>query len=116
MVAMLLFNMVAPIAMANNNDTTNVALLCTSAGLIEVVITDSDQENSLNANLQSHSFADHCPFCNLSSLDFSLNTNKPIYPAPETNLALNYLSVPSPSPAKVIIKHALMRAPPVSYL
>jgi len=114
LVAVLLFNMVAPIAMAGS-DNPNTALICTTAGLIEVNIDDLSEVDSSDVNANHHA-SQHCAFCKLTDSDISLNFNKAVYPVPSTDLVLHYQSIVPPSPSKVKNKHALMRAPPAIYL
>lgn len=114
LVAVLLFNMVAPIAMASLGNP-NTVLICSTAGLIEVNIDDLSELQPSGGNV-AHQTLEHCAFCKLADTSFSLNYHKTVYLAPSTDLVLHYQSIPLPSPSKAIIKHALMRAPPAIYL
>lgn len=114
LVAVLLFNMAAPIAMADSNNP-NTVLICSTAGLIEVNIDDLSEVESSGSSVL-HQSSQHCAFCKLTDSDFSLNSYQGVYPAPSADLTLHYQSIVPPSPSKVIIKHALMRAPPAIYL
>jgi len=110
LVALLIFNMTAPMAMADTNDS-NTVLICSTVGLIEVNIADlSDTQSSE----QSH-IGQHCPFCTLSDSDYSINIDHLAYPKPDSEQTLHYQSVLPLSPAKAITKHALLRAPPISF-
>jgi len=114
LVIVLLFNMIAPIAMAGS-DNPNTVLICSTAGLIEVNIDDlSEVQPSDDTTV--HQASQHCAFCKLTDSDVSLDFNKAVYPVPSTDLVLHYQSIVPPSPSKVKIKHALMRAPPAVYL
>ncbi len=108
LVALLLFNMAVPLAAASLNDS-NTFLICTSAGFIEVSLDDMSETSSTNVHASS---AEHCAFCKITDIDTLIGINKPVYRVPESNLVLNYKSVSPPSPQKLLIKHALMRAPP----
>jgi len=108
LVALLIFNIVAPMAMADTGNS-NTILICTTAGLVEVNIDDLSEEQS-NHQLQA---GQHCSFCTLIDTDNVINADHLAYPAPNDQLALNYQSVSPKSPTKAITKHALMRAPPV---
>jgi len=109
LVALLIFNIAAPMAMAGTSDD-NTILICSTAGLIEVNVSDlSDNQGTNHSEL-----AQHCPFCTLSDSDYSMNADHLAYPKPDSEQALHYQSVLPLSPAKAITKHALLRAPPFS--
>jgi len=107
LVALLLFNFAAPMAMANSN-ASNTALLCTSAGLITINLADLSEAKS---DSQTH-LAEHCPFCFFNDLEPLIGADHLSYPTPDTQIALLYQSISPLSPSKAITKHALMRAPP----
>ena len=108
LVALLIFNIAAPMAVADVNNR-NTILICSTAGLIQVNIADlSDTKN------EDHRQAgQHCPFCTVHDFDFSINADHLPYPKPDNEQALHYQSVLPFSPAKTIPKHALLRAPPI---
>jgi len=107
LVALLLFNMAAPIAMASSH-TNDTILICSTAGLIEVNLSElSEDTDQTRAHL-----TDHCPFCFLNDSEPLISADHLSYPTPDTQIALLYQSVLPSSPSEAITKHALMRAPP----
>jgi len=102
--------MVAPVAMAGTNDS-NTVLICSTAGLIEVSIADLTNDSQ---KIDHSQVGQHCPFCTLSDSDYSINADHLAYPKPDSEQILHYQSILPLSPAKVINKHALLRAPPIS--
>ena len=109
LVALLIFNIAMPMAVAGVNDG-NTALICTSAGFIKVNVDDFYGDSS--SEEQAHSFLQHCTFCTFADSDSLFNADHLGYQKPDSELISHYESILPLSPAKAIIKHALLRAPP----
>ena len=112
LVALLLFNIVTPMAMADSNDP-NTVLICTTAGLIEVNVDDFSSIDKDGQTQKTTQTAQHCSFCSLHDTDVSLDDNHLSYPSPDSRVSLHYQSVLTPPSFKSFAKHSPLRAPPV---
>jgi len=118
LIAVLLFNTLSPVVMASQTMTggsldANTTLICTSVGLIRVSL----DELTGDAQTQSNEFQDsqHCAYCKLFNDPINLNADNLAYPEPNSVITSNYRSVLSANSPQHVAKHALLRAPPLSF-
>lgn len=115
LVAVLLFNIVVPMAMADSSNA-NTILICSTAGLVEVNVSDLsnsvEELETQKSQLSNEQNAQHCPFCNLNDVEFKLNNLNLSYPSPDNRVISHYQSVARLAPAKTFAKNSPLRAPP----
>jgi len=106
LVAVLLFNMVVPVIQAAESGEAGYVLMCTSAGLVKVSLEGSSENPPASKG-------NHCPYCKLGDLSLHFVASNLPYPAPNSDLELNYLSFLAPLASQYVIKHVQVRAPPI---
>jgi len=95
LVAVLLFNMVAPILQAAEAGQEGYT---------------TEFETTKNNHTPS---GDHCPYCKLVDSSIDLSCDHLRYPVPDANLALNYHNTLAPSSLQHILDYVQLRAPPI---
>ncbi len=117
-VAILLLNIASSIVMANTQNAQQYAWLCTSQGLVKVILGSEsigEQKDQQKGQLSSQQ-RDHCPYCQLfdSSLDF---TNTELgYAHPELPLDYLYQAPQTEISLRSIFNTLRSRAPPSYFL
>lgn len=112
----LLFNTIAPAAMAADETENGQALLCTTAGLIKVSLADFGDGSDDSAADDISAGSEHCAYCKLAELPNHIQNDLPLYLAPDAIVALNYQSLLSTRAAQTIAEHRKLRAPPSNTL
>lgn len=110
LVAVLLFNMVAPLALADEPLDNGMVLICTSAGLVQVNLSDSDAtdaDSSMSNSMQ------HCVYCKLFDSNSDFIAAQLPYPTPDNVVDLHYRSVNATRAAQHITQQVRLRAPPL---
>jgi len=115
LVAILLLNMVAPLVV-QADDSSNYALICTSAGLIEVNIdsysaVDADPLTADNTDYDTSQA--HCVYCNLAEQPAFQATNLAQHSTPNSKINLFYQRFVEPISSKSLLRYVQLRAPPV---